>query len=80
VGPERSQLLQILPSLTVRQFFSISAYFCLGQDLQALIFCRRLVFANTNNFVDAYILLMPTFVDTTNFVVAKFFCIRQCFS
>jgi hypothetical protein len=26
-GPERSQLLWILPSLTVRQFFSVSTYF-----------------------------------------------------
>ncbi len=26
-GPERSQLLRILPSLTVRQFFCVSAYF-----------------------------------------------------
>ncbi len=28
-GPERSQLLQILPSLTVRQFFRVFAYFFL---------------------------------------------------
>jgi hypothetical protein len=28
-GPERSQLLRILPSLTVRKFFSASAYFFL---------------------------------------------------
>jgi hypothetical protein len=70
VGPERSQLLQILPSLTVRQFFSVSTYFCLRQYLQVPIFCRRLVFVNTNNFVDAYILSMPSFVDTNNFVVA----------
>ncbi len=63
MGPERSQLLQILPSLTARQFFSISAYFCL---------CGRL------RFVDAYILLTPSFymrqyfVDANNLSTPKF--------
>ena len=45
-GPERSQLLQILPSLTVRQFFSISANFFLCQHWQMPMFRRHLCFAD----------------------------------
>ncbi len=44
-GSERSQLLQILPSLTVRQFFSISAYFsCCANIGGRLIFSMRQCF------------------------------------
>jgi hypothetical protein len=41
-GPERSQLLQILPSLTVRQFFSVSACFsCCANIGERLVFSVR---------------------------------------
>ncbi len=63
-GPERSQLLQILPSLTVRQFFSISAYFfLLSQHWRtpsffpcANIFVCAKVLACANIFVCAKVL------------------------
>ncbi len=39
-GPERSHLLQILPSFTVRQFFSVSSYlFLLRQHWQTPSWC-----------------------------------------
>ncbi len=59
VGPERSQLLQILPSLTVRQFFSRSAYFSCcccanigGRQVFPVLqhFCRRQCFCIRQGF------------------------------
>ncbi len=56
-GPERSQLLQILPSLTVRQFFSVSTYFSccvnIGRHLIFPVhqcFCRRQYFSMHQGF------------------------------
>ncbi len=56
-GPERSQLLQILPSLTVRQFFSGSAYFSWCANIGGpqvfpvrQHFCRRQCFCNRQGF------------------------------
>ncbi len=66
-GPERSELLKILPSLTVRQFFSVSAYFFLSQHWRMPIFGGRLVFPFAN------ILYTPMFCRRQGF------CMRQCF-
>ncbi len=50
-GPDRSQLLQILPSLTVRQFFSVSAYFaCCANIGGRLVFSRRQCFCRRQYF------------------------------
>ncbi len=47
-GPERSQLPQVMPSLTVRQFFSVSAYFSCCANIGG-----RLVFPDANVSVGA---------------------------
>jgi hypothetical protein len=56
-GPERSQQLQILPSLTVRQFFSGSAYFSCCANIGGRLvfpvcqhFCRRQYFSMRQGF------------------------------
>jgi hypothetical protein len=67
VGPERSQLLRILPSLTVRQFFSVSAYFFLHQHWRMPMFGGRLVFPCANIF------------QAPMFLQRQGFCMRQCF-
>jgi hypothetical protein len=49
--PDRSQQLQILPSLTVRQFFSISAYFSSYPNIGGrLVFSRRQCFCRPQYF------------------------------
>ncbi len=75
-GPERSQLLRILPSLTVRQFFSVSAYFFLPQHWRAPLFCGRLVFHAPmffmcQCFVDANNLSTPIICQRLSFVCAN---------
>ncbi len=50
-GPEKSQLLQILPSLTVRQFFSGPAYFsCCANIGRRLVFPGRQCFCSRQYF------------------------------
>jgi hypothetical protein len=61
-GPERSQLLRILPSITVRQFFSVSAYFFLLRQHW-----------RTPNFFHA-----PMFLHASRFEHAPRFWMRQC--
>jgi hypothetical protein len=83
-GPERSQLLRILLSLTVRQFFSVSTYFFLCQDLPAPkflyapIICRRLGFCVHLYFVDAQVFVCTYILLTPKFLYAPMFC--QCLS
>jgi hypothetical protein len=59
---ERSQLLRILPSLTVRQFFSVSAYFFLCQHWR------------TPSFSCANVLLTPIIFRLLGFYVCQCFC------
>jgi hypothetical protein len=67
--PESRQLLQILPSLTVRQFFSVSAYFfLLRQHWRVPIFSGRLVFS-----------MRQYFSMRQCFCMRQYFTMRQCF-
>ncbi len=65
-GPKRSQLLQILLSLTLRQFFSGSAYFSCCANTG-----RRLVFPVRQHFVEANI--FPWFWHPPKFLDAPMF-------
>jgi hypothetical protein len=59
VGPERSQQLRILPSLTVRRFSCVCAIFSVCANILPMpSFCRRLY------FVDAYIFCRTTILST----------------
>ncbi len=74
-GPERSQLLQILPSLTVRQFFSGSAYFSCCTNIG-----RRLVFSGPQCFCrHQYFSIRQGFGIRQRFGIRQGFGIRQCF-
>jgi hypothetical protein len=57
-GPKRSQQLQILPSLTIRQFFTGSAYFscCANISVGANIFPCAKVLASAKDFGCAKVL------------------------
>jgi hypothetical protein len=71
-GPERSQQLQILPRLTVRQLkiFRVSAYFsCCANIGSHLDFCTRQYFCRRQYFS------MPQ-----GFSIRQSFWMRQCFS
>ncbi len=62
-GPERSQQLQILPSLTVRRLFCISANFCGRQCFPSPpIFCGRQCFP-----------IPPIFLGTNVFQIRLYF-------
>jgi hypothetical protein len=66
-GPERSQQLQILQSLTVRQIFSVSAYFsCCANTGGPLVFSRRQCFCRCQ-----YFCIRQGFVGANIFVSAK---------
>ncbi len=69
-GPERSQQLQILPSLTLRQFFNGSAYFssCANISVGANIFPCAKVLASAKDFGCANV-----------FFIRQGFWMRQCF-
>jgi hypothetical protein len=74
-GPERSQLLQILPSLTVRQFFSISAYFsCCANIGGRLVFSRRQYFRRRQ-----YFSMCQGFSIRQGFCMRQGFSMRHCF-
>ncbi len=73
--PERSQLLQILPSLTVRQFFSITAYIFPAPTLVNANVQRTYVW-RTPNFSCANVL--SGFL-CANVLLTPKFCGRQCF-
>ena len=67
VGPERSQLLRILPSLTVRRFFSVSAYFsCCANIGGRLVFSMRQGFSMRQCFLHFFwrlhLCILPTFL------------------
>jgi hypothetical protein len=77
-GPERSQLLRILPSLTLRQFFSFSAYVFLRQHWRTPMFRGRQCSADayvrwTPSFSCANVLLMPIIWWRLSFAGANFF-------
>jgi hypothetical protein len=68
-GPERSQLLQILTSLTERQFFSVSAYFsCCAYIGGCLVFWFLVGFLDAPMFLYATKFLeAPRFLDAPMF-------------
>jgi hypothetical protein len=86
-GPERSQLLQILPSLTVRQFFSGSAYIscCANIDGRLVFpvrqhFCRRQYFSMHQGFcIRQSFWMRQCFCIRQGFWMRQCFCIRQSF-
>jgi hypothetical protein len=86
-GPERSQLLQILSSLTVRQFFSGSAYFsCCANIGRRLVFpvcqhfCRRQYFSMRQGFgICQGFWMRQCFCIRQGFWMRQCFCIRQGF-
>jgi hypothetical protein len=74
-GPERSQLLRILPSLTVRQFFSVSAYFSCCANIGG-----RLVFSVHQYFCVRQYFCMRQGCGCANvFVCAKVFGCANAF-
>jgi hypothetical protein len=73
-GPERSQLLQILPSLTVRQFFSVSAYFFLRPTLADAFVRRTPSFSVRQYFSCTNVLLMPRFLYALMFSSTLIIC------
>jgi hypothetical protein len=80
-GPERSQQLQILPSPTVRQSFSGSAYFsCCANIGRGLVFsvrqhfCRRQFFSMRQGFG-----IRQRFLIRQGFGIRQRFWMHQCF-
>jgi hypothetical protein len=74
-GPERSQLLRILPSLTVRQCFSGAAYFSCCANIG-----RRLVFLAATTLAGAeFFLCTNVSVSANIYPCSKGFSIRQSF-
>ncbi len=73
--PERSQLLQILPSLTVRQLFSVSAFFsCCANIGGRLVFSMHQCFYMRQGFNHALMFLyVPRFLDAPMFLYAPRF-------
>jgi hypothetical protein len=81
VGPERSQLLWILPSLTVRQYFSISAYFFLVRQhwrtpsffhAPRFLYAARFLYAPRFKHAPMF-LYAPRFLDAPIFPYAPMF-------
>ncbi len=85
--PERSQLLKILPSLTVRQFFSRSAYFSCCVNIGGHLvfpmhqhFCGHQYFSMRQGFCIRQRFWMPQgFSIRQRCWMCQCFCIRQGF-
>jgi hypothetical protein len=85
--PERSQLLQILPSLTVKQFFSGSAYFSCCANIGGCLvfpvrqhFCRHQYFSMRQGFsIHQRFWMRQCFCIRRGFWRCQCFCIRQGF-